>query len=81
VGADSARRALVHRGVGWDRRDVPEQPTDAESNPYRMTLAQLEAEVRVPYEELMVEQPTPPAREASAEWDDEHRQLRLAGGA
>ena len=60
---------------------MPDQPTDAEDNPYRMTLAELEEKVHVQYEDLVAEQPTPPARDASAEWDDDHRQLRLAGGS
>ncbi len=45
-----------------------------------MTLAELEAEVRVPYEDLVAEQATP-AADPESPWDEEHRQLRLAGGA
>ena len=60
---------------------MPDQPTDTEDNPYRMTLAELEEQVHVQYEDLVTEQPTPPARDSSAEWDDDHRQLRLAGGS
>jgi hypothetical protein len=66
---------------------VPEHPVDAhahahaDKNPYRMTLAELEEQVHVPYKDLVAEHPTPPARDASAEWEDDHRQLRLAGGA
>jgi hypothetical protein len=60
---------------------VPEHRPDADENPYRMTLAELEQQVQVPYKDLVAEQPTPPARDSSAEWEDDHRQLRLAGGA
>ena len=52
------------------------------SAPYhRMTLAELEADVRVPYVDLVAEQGTPPTRDGSADWEEEHLQSRLAGGA
>ena len=60
---------------------MPDERADPAPTPYRMTLAQLEAEVRVPYEDLVAEQPTPPIRDPSSAWDEERRQLRLAGGA
>jgi hypothetical protein len=65
-----------------DHRGVPDEPTDPVSAPYhRMTLAELEANVRVPYVDLVAEQGTPPTRDGSADWEEEHLQSRLAGGA
>jgi hypothetical protein len=61
---------------------VPDTPTDPASAPYhRITLAELEAEVHVPYEDLVAEQGTLPARDGSADWEEQHLQTRLAGGA
>lgn len=47
---------------------------------YARTLAQLEAEAHIPLEDQTEEQATPPARASSEAWDEERRQLRLAGG-
>lgn len=50
-------------------------------NRYKVTLDQLERSVRVPVEDQVIEQPANPIAAGDADWDDERRQLRLAGGA
>jgi hypothetical protein len=47
---------------------------------YARTLAELEAGAHIPLEDQTEEQATPPARASSEAWDEERRQLRLAGG-
>jgi hypothetical protein len=61
---------------------VPDAPADPVPSPYhRMTLAELEAEVQVPYRDLVAEQGTPPTHDTTGDWDEAHLQTRLAGGA
>lgn len=50
-------------------------------NRYKVTLDQLERSVRVPVEDQVIEQPANPIAAGDSDWDDERRQLRLAGGA
>lgn len=65
----------------WDDHPDPD-PTPGVSprSRYARTLAELEAEARIPLEDQTEEQATPPSRESSEAWDEERRQLRLAGG-
>jgi len=58
---------------------VTPQPERA-PNRYARTLVELEAEAHIPLEDQTEEQATPPARASSEAWDEERRQLRLAGG-
>ena len=46
-----------------------------------VTLDQLERSVRVPVEDQVIEQPADPSAAGESDWDNERRQLRLAGGA
>jgi hypothetical protein len=48
---------------------------------YKVTVDQLERSVRVPVEDPIIEQPAKPIAAGDSDWDDERRQLRLAGGA
>ncbi len=68
---------------------VPSDPSpngrspDARSQPrsrFTTTMAELEAQAHVPLENQVEAQATSPARPSSAAWDEERRQLRLAGG-
>jgi hypothetical protein len=52
-----------------------------EPNRYKVTLDQLERSVHVPLEDQIIEQPANPIVAGGSEWDDERRQVRLAGGA
>jgi hypothetical protein len=52
-----------------------------EPNRYRVTLDELERTVRVPVEDHVIEQPGDPITSGESDWDNERRQLRLAGGA
>ena len=52
-----------------------------EPNRYKVTLDQLERNVRVPVEDQVIEQPADPISAGESDWDHERRQLRLAGGA
>jgi hypothetical protein len=52
-----------------------------EPNRYKVTLDQLERSVRVPVEDQVIEQPADPIAAGESDWDNERRQLRLAGGA
>jgi len=52
-----------------------------EPNRYKVTLDQLERSVRVPVEDQVIEQPAAPIAAGDSDWDNERRQLRLAGGA
>ncbi len=52
-----------------------------EPNRYKVTLDQLERSVRVPVEDQVIEQPADPIAPGESDWDNERRQLRLAGGA
>ena len=54
---------------------------EAQPDRYRVTIEQLEAAVHVPIEDQTIEHPANPVPEAGSDWDDERRQLRLAGGA
>lgn len=63
-----------------DRLDPDTTPDVAAPSRYKGTLAELEAEAHVPLDDQTEEQATPPARASSAAWDEERRQLRLAGG-
>lgn len=53
----------------------------SEPNCYKVTLDQLERTVRVPVEDQVIEQPATPIAAGESDWDNERRQLRLAGGA
>lgn len=66
---------------GGDQNPDPD-PTRGASprSRYARTLAELEAEAHIPLEDQTEEQATPPARASSEAWDEERRQLRLAGG-
>jgi hypothetical protein len=55
--------------------------TSGEPNRYKVTLDQLERSVHIPVEDQIIEQPANPIGAGGSEWDDERRQLRLAGGA
>ena len=50
-------------------------------NRYKVTLDQLERTVRVPVEDHVIEQPAGPIAAGGSDWENERRQLRLAGGA
>ncbi len=52
-----------------------------EHNRYKVTLDELERTVRVPVEDQVIEQPADPITAGESDWDNERRQLRLAGGA
>ena len=52
-----------------------------EPNRYKVTLDELERTVRVPVEDQVIEQPADPITAGESDWDNERRQLRLAGGA
>jgi hypothetical protein len=52
-----------------------------EPNRYKATLDELERTVRVPVEYQVSEQPAAPSAAGESDWDNERRQLRLAGGA
>ena len=55
---------------------------DAEKrSKYAVTLEELEREVRVPFEDQVTEQPGDPGADRETQWDEQRRQLRLAGGA
>lgn len=51
-----------------------------EPNPYQVTLDELEQQVHVPVEDQVTSQPGGKAP-AGDDWDEQRRQLRLAGGA
>jgi len=51
------------------------------ATPYKVTLDDLEAAVRVPLEDLSSEQPSAPPDVTDADLLDARRQARLAGGA
>ena len=73
--------SLLGAGVGWDHWRVDTVDDQGEPNPYKVTLDQLERSVRVPVEDQVIEQPADPIAAGDSAWDDERRQLRLAGGA
>ena len=52
-----------------------------EPNRYKVTLDELERTVRVPVEDQVSELPAAPIAAGESDWDNERRQLRLAGGA
>jgi SAM-dependent methyltransferase len=52
-----------------------------QSGRYRVTIDQLERSVHIPLEDQTIMQPAEPTAPAGSDWDDERRQLRLAGGA
>jgi hypothetical protein len=55
---------------------------DAEKpNKYAVTLEQLEHQVHVPFEDQVTEQPGDAGTDPETQWDEQRRQLRLAGGA
>ncbi|MBK9741175.1 MAG: hypothetical protein IPO93_17180 [Actinobacteria bacterium] len=72
-------RDAIHdaRDDSLDPDTTPEVPARSR---YKGTLAELEAEAHVPLDDQTEEQATPPARGSSSAWDEERRQLRLAGG-
>ena len=72
---------VVERWRGWDHRQVDTIDDQREPNRYKVTLDQLERSVRVPVEDQGIEQPADPIAAGESDWDNERRQLRLAGGA
>ena len=72
---------LGWRWHGWDHRHVDTVDDQPEPNRYKVTLDQLERAVRVPVEDLVIEQPAESIAAGESDWDHERRQLRLAGGA
>lgn len=54
---------------------------EREPNRYKITLEQLERSVHVPVEDQIIEQSSDSVAAGGSDWDDERRQLRLAGGA
>ena len=72
---------VVERSRGWDHRQVDTIDDQREPNRYKVTLDQLERSVRVPVEDQVIEQPADPIAAGESDWDNERRQLRLAGGA
>ena len=65
---------------GHRNPDPDPTPGASPHSRYARTLAELEAEAHIPLEAQTEEQATPPARASSEAWDEERRQLRLAGG-
>ena len=72
---------LSGAGVGWDPQPVDTVDEEREPNRYKVTLDQLERSVHVPLEDQIIEQPSNPVAAGGSDWDEERRQLRLAGGA
>jgi hypothetical protein len=56
---------------------------DAEERPsrYAVALESLELDVRVPFDEQVMERAASPAVVPASAWDEQRRQARLAGGA
>jgi SAM-dependent methyltransferase len=54
---------------------------ERQSDRYRVTIDQLERSVHIPLEDQTIMQPADPTAAGGSDWDDEQRQLRLAGGA
>jgi hypothetical protein len=73
--------SLSGAGQWWDPRHVSTVDEEREPNRYKVTLDQLERSVHVPVEDQIIEQPANPIAAGGSDWDDERRQLRLAGGA
>lgn len=73
--------SLVGRRRGWDPQQVDPDDEEREPNRYKVTLDQLERSVHVPLEDQIIEQPSNPVAAGGSDWDEERRQLRLAGGA
>jgi hypothetical protein len=73
--------SLSGAGEWWDPRHVDTVDEEREPNRYKVTLDQLERSVHVPVEDQIIEHPADPVAAGGSDWDDERRQLRLAGGA
>lgn len=72
---------MLGAGVGWDHCHVDTVDDPDEPNRYKVTLDQLERSVHVPVEDHVIEQPAGSIAAGGSDWDEERRQLRLAGGA
>lgn len=68
---------LVTVGMTRDTRDVGDEE---KPNPYAGTLEDLEREVQAPLEQQVAEQPSTPAAPFGTDWEEQQRQLRMAGG-
>jgi len=69
---------VARTGTGTDSRDM----TSAERpNPYEVSLADLEKQAHVPFEDQTTAQPTAVRPDTDTDGDETRRQLHLAGGA
>jgi hypothetical protein len=63
------------------RRGIVVVPDAEQPSKYALTLEQLESQVRVRFEDQVTEQPGDAGADRETRWDEQRRQLRLAGGA
>jgi hypothetical protein len=56
-------------------------PDTEKPNQYAVTLEELEGQVRIPFEDQVTGQPGDAGTNLETWWDEQRRQLRLAGGA
>lgn len=54
---------------------------DEKKSPYAVSLSELERATRVPLDDQVTQQEMVRPVDSDSRWDEEHRQLHLAGGA